>query len=290
MLSFLLAAGAAPASARAQPGLPACRVEEIEMEPCLAAYDERPVVASEPPLAQNGRRETPHVWMLVDETGAVRAAQIARSGGVDWDLAAIERAKQYRFRPALLAGRPTPAWIMLPVPAVPPPQTCADFDSPVPLSAGVAELADSTVFEAEEWGTAYHYLTLGGFRIDLFLYPAADHGPPEVQVDESIEVLRSRSVAGAPDSLAVLGRGRERVRLFGDAGGGAVTGQFARLRVWFGDEQGESYMAIFPAKDGFVKVRATYRPGRDAREIVAEFTRQVLSNQAWRERGCPRGG
>jgi hypothetical protein len=290
VLSLLLAAGAAPASAQTEPSIPLCRVEEIEIAPCLASYDVRPEVAAAPPLAQDGPRETPHVWMLVDETGAVRATQIARSGGVDWDLAAIERAKQYRFRPAMLGGRPTPAWIMLPVPAVPPPQTCADFAMPVPLSAGVARLVDSTVFEAEKWGTSYHYLSLGGFGIDLFLYPADEHGTPEAQVEESIEALRSQSVDMGPDSLSVADRGRERVRLYDTGGGGVAVGHFARLRVWFQGERGESYMAIFPAKDGFVKIRATYRPHRDAREIVDEFMRQVLSNHAWRELGCPRGG
>lgn len=291
LLPLLLASGAFQASAQVQPALPLCGVEEIEIGPCLTSYDVRPVVASEPPLAQGGGpRKTPYVWMLVDETGTVRATQIARSGGVDWDIAAIERAKQYRFTPATLGGRPAPAWIMLPVPAAPAPQTCADFDMAVPLSAGVAELVDSTVFEAEEWGVSYHYLSLGGFGIDLFLYPAAEHGPPETQVEESIEVLRSRSVDTAPDSIFVLDRGRERVRLYDSGGGGVAVGQFARLRVWFEGERGESYMAIFPARDGFVKIRATYRPHRDARDIVAEFVRQVLSQQAWREMGCPRAG
>lgn len=290
LLPLLLAAGAVPASAQAEPSIPLCRVEEIEIAPCRASYDARPLVSSEPPLADGGPRETPHVWMLVDETGTVRATQIARSGGVDWDLAAIERAEQYRFRPAMLEGRPTPAWIMLAVPAVPPPQTCADFASPVPQSAGVARLVDSTVFDAEEWGTSYHYLSIGGFGIDLFLYPADEHGSPEAQVEESIEVLRSQSVDTAPDSVAVLDRGRERVRLYDTGGGGVAVGHFARLRVWFEEERGESYMAVFPAKDGFVKIRATYRPHRDAREIVEEFVRQVLSSQAGRELGCPRGG
>lgn len=289
LLPLLLAAAAAQAGAQAHAALAPCTPAEVEMGPCLASFDAPPVLAAQPPLGEEGgRRQTPHVWMLVDETGAVRATQIARSGGMDWDLAAVARAKSYRFQPAMLGGRPTPAWILLPVPAVPPPQTCADFDMAVPLSAGVAEFVDSTVFEAEEWGTSYHYRSLGGFGIDLFLYPAAEHGPPEAQVEESIEALRSRAVRTAPDSLSVLSRGRERVRLYETGGGGVAVGWFARLRVWFDDERAESYMAVFPARDGFVKIRATYPPGGGAREIVAEFARQVLSNQAWRALGCPR--
>jgi hypothetical protein len=49
----------------------------------------------------------------------------------------------------------------------------------------------------------------------------------------------------------------------------------------------ESYLAVFPARDADLKVRATYPPSRDARRQVAEFVEQILSNRAWRMRGCP---
>jgi hypothetical protein len=265
---------------------------DIDLEPCLAPYDVAPVLAAAPaPVEPGDPRRMPHVWMLVDETGAVRATQVGRSGGgMDWDRAAVERARTFRFQPAMHGGFPTPVWILLPVPAVPPPQTCADVVMGAPMSAGVATFVDSTVFEGSEWGTAYHYLSLGGFGIDLFVYPAAEHEPAEIQIEESIEVLRSREVDTAPDSLVVVSRGRERVRAYpsGRRAGDVFTGQSARLRMWFGDERAESYIAIFPARNGFVKIRATYPLRGYGREIVAEFVRQVMTHRAWREQGCPR--
>jgi hypothetical protein len=287
-LLALLAAGAVQADAQREPRLPHCTAVDIDLQPCLAPYDVAPVLAAELPQASD-RRGMTHVWMLVDETGVVRATQVGRSGGgADWDLAAVERAKQLRFQPAMHGGFPAPVWILLPVPAVPLPQTCADVVMGAPLSAGVATFVDSTVFPEPQWGTAYHYASLGGFGIDLFVYPAAEHEAGEVQIEQSIDALRSREVDTAPDSLVVVSRGRERVRAYPSGGGAVFTGQSARLRMWFGGERAESYIAIFPVRNGFVKVRATYPLRGYGREIVAEFVRQVMTHRAWREQGCPR--
>ena len=290
LLPLAIAAAGVPAGAqRAQPLLP-CTPAQMAEAPCLSPYDVAPSVAAEPPLAQTGEeRRTSQVWMLVDETGVVREAQIGRSAGnADWDFAAVSRAREYRFQPATHGGRPVAAWILVPVAAAPRPQSCADFDMGMPLSAGVAEFMDSVVFDRPEHGTSYRYRAMSGFPIHVFVYPAVGQGSAGAQVQETIAHLRSGDVPNGPDSLSVLGGGRERVRLSARGGGGVATGHAARLRLWFGGEPAESYVAVFPAQDGFVKFRATYPPGRDERAMVGEFVEQILSDRGWRERGCPR--
>lgn len=281
-------AGAVPLAAQSQPRLPACDPAAMEYEPCASAYDTPPVLVSEADLVSTGdEARVTLVWMLVDTTGAVLTSQVGRSAGMDWDFAAVERAKGFRFHPAMHAGRPTPAWMLLPVAASPPVATCATLPMSVPLSAG-GEFVDSTVFEDPALGTAFHYRTRGGWGMDMFAYPAPEGGSPEQQVEETIVSLRSGEVRYGPDSLAVLGRGAERVRLYESGGGGVVTGRSARMRLWFGGEAAESYVAVFPSRGEFVKFRATYPATREARETVGEFLRSMLSSRGWRDRGCPR--
>lgn len=288
--ALLLVPLAGAAAAQGIEALPSCDPAEMEQVPCLADYEVAPVVVEEPPLAVTG--ETPRVsqvWMLVDTAGTVRVTQIGRTGGgMDWDFAAVARAKEYRFHPATLGGRPTAAWILLPVAAAPHVQTCADFPLRVPLSAGVGQLVDSTVFEEPSLGTSYRYESIAGFHIDVFIYPIAPGASPEDQVEQTVQALESGGVRNGPDSVAVVRRGRERVRLSESGGGGVSEGRFARMRVWFGGETAESYVAVFATPGGFVKFRATHPPSRDASAMVHEFMRQMLSNEAWRERGCPR--
>ncbi len=224
--------------------------------------------------------------MYVDETGAVRQALIGYSAGMDWDQAAIERAKQYHFQPAMLAGQPTSAWLSLPVTAVPKPQTCADFEMAVPMSAGVARFADSLVFDSPSQGRGYKYVSTMGFAYDVFLYPM-DGRTDESEVESSIQAFRAGQVRGRPDSVAVSRRGRETVRTQGE-NPQRYTGHSAHLRLWSEAVARESYVAVFAAGDQFVKFRASYTPSREARAEVAEFVRQILTNQAWRARGCPR--
>src|SRR5688572_29838007 len=164
-----LVAVATRAAAQEQAALPACEYADPAAAPCRVRYDTAPVLdpGSEPALAA-GEARKPLVWIYVDETGAVRRAQVHQPTRPDWDIAALERARQFRFRPAMLEGRAVGAWILMPVSAVPPPASCAGTDA-VPLSAG-GVLVDSVVFDRPELGRLYTY-AVGEFRIDLFVYP-----------------------------------------------------------------------------------------------------------------------
>lgn len=283
----LLAHGTVGASAQRPPDLRACAPGEAEVAPCRTSFDAAPVLLHEAPLpAVSGEARSPHVWMYVDETGAVQHAQIGFSATVDWDMAAIQRAREYRFRPATLGGEPVPAWVYMPVASIPLPQTCADFPMSVPLSAG-ALFVDSLVFDSPADGTAYSYRSLTGLPLDVYLYPGAPDRSAESDVMLTIEALQSGEVRNGPDSIAIGRHGAERVRTLGDRSS-RHTGYSARLRAWFGDQEAESFVAVFAVGDRMVKFRATHLPGRAARDEVTVFMRQILTNQAWRARGCPR--
>jgi hypothetical protein len=284
-----LLAFATRAAAQEQPPVPPCEGGSAEAAPCRAAYDTAPVLdpASQPPLAV-GEARTPLVWIYVDETGAVRRAQVQRpaGGGVDWDIAARDRARQFRFQPATLAGRPVAAWVLMPVTAVPPPASCAQSSMSVPLSAG-AQFVDSTAFDRPELGTRFGYAARG-FAIDLFVYPHAQGETARDEVDRTLAALRQGAVQGGPDGVAVVRAGPERVRpsrRFRDA---HFAGYSAVYRARLEGKPVESYVGVFPAGGEDLKVRATYPPGGDARRQVQEFVQQVLSHRAWRMRGCPR--
>ena len=138
-----------------------CAPGEADVAPCRTRFDTAAALLREAPASIHpGEARTPRVWMYVDETGVVRQAQIGYSAGMDWDRAAIERAKQYLFQPAMLDGQPTSAWVYLPVVSIPEPQTCADFEMAVPISAGVAQFVDSLVFESASQGRGYKYVVL----------------------------------------------------------------------------------------------------------------------------------
>lgn len=281
-------ASALPLAAQNQHRLPACDPAAMDDEPCASAYDTPPVLVSEADLVSTGEQpRVAQVWMLVDTTGAVLATQVGHSAGLDWDRAAVRRARAFRFRPAMQQGRPTTAWILLSVAAAPEVQTCATMPMSVPLSAG-GQFRDSTVFEDPALGTAFHYRALQGWGMDMFVYPAPEGGSPEQQVEQTIASLRSGEVSHGPDSVAVLSRGGERVRLYENGGGGIAQGPSARMRLWFQGEVVESYVAVFLSRGEFVKFRATYPAGREARETVSEFVRSMLSSRAWWDRGCPR--
>jgi protein TonB len=280
-LSLLALAGGAQAAAQGTPGLPACTPAEVERAPCRAPYEVAPVLAEVPAQpASAGEQRMPQVWMLVDATGAVRAARVERSAGVEWDAAAVERAKRFRFQPATRGGQPTPAWVMLAIPTVPLPPTCGPLPMGVPAGTGVGRFADSTVLEV---GTRYRYRSVAGFDLDVVIYPAPAGASPRQEVEAAIAALRT----GGADSLSVLSRGRERVRLYPNGGGTVTNGYAARLRVWSGGTAAESYVSVFPSHDGLLKFSATYPPGEEARFVSGEFARQILSERAWRARGCP---
>jgi hypothetical protein len=251
------------------------------------------------------------VWIYVDETGAVRRAQVHQpAGGVDRDIAARDRARLFHFQPATLAGRAVGAWVLMPVSAVPPPPSCADFAS-VPLSAG-ARYVDSTASGRPEGGARYRYAAQG-FGIDLFVYRHPEGVTPRGEVERTLALLRHGSAAGAGDSAAVVRAGPERIQSLQQGfiprradSLVVIRGDFTRVRpsrrfrgVEFEGYSAvfrgvptrtpmESYVAVFSAGDEDLEVRATYPRTRGARGQVAEFVQQVLSDRAWRMRGCPR--
>jgi hypothetical protein len=284
-LSLLALAGRA--AAQEEPAVPPCDGRDPAAAPCRARFDTPPVLdsASAAPLPA-GEGRTPLVWIYVDETGAVRHAQIQRPAGADWDIAARDRAKQFRFRPAALQGAPVAAWVLLPVRAVPPPASCAGLDMSVPRSAGGVFL-DSVVMERPEQGTVFHYAG-PGFPIDLFVYPHQEGETPRVQVEKTLRVLQEGRVAGGPESIVVRHAGPERLRPSERFPRTVFEGYTAVFRGQLAGTEMESYVGVFPAGSEDLKVRATYPPGREAREAVNVFMQQFFAYRAWRMSGCPR--
>jgi hypothetical protein len=215
----------------------------------------------------------------------VRRAQVHQPTHPDWDIAALERARQFRFRPAMLQGKAVAAWILVPVSAVPPPASCAGMDA-VPLSAG-GVLVDSIVFDRPEMGRQYTY-AVEGFGIDLFVYPRREGKTPRSEVEGTLAALRDGSVRGGPDSVTVLRAGPEQVRPSRRFREVEFAGYSAVYRATLAGVPVESYVAVFPAGEQDLKVRATHPRTRAAREQVGEFVQQILSNRAWRMKGCPR--
>jgi len=305
-----LVAIAARAAAQ-EPPAPPCEGRDPAAAPCRAPYDTAPVLdpASEPPLAEGVPRR-PLVWIYVDETGAVRRALIQRPLGVDWDIAARDRALRFRFQPAALAGRPVGAWVLMPVAAVPPPPSCADLAMSVPRSAG-ALFADSAVVEGPEPGTRFRYAARG-FGIDLFVHPHHAGETAQGEVERTLALLRQDPSRGA-DSIAVVRAGAERVPLENIRHRGRDSLAVIRARVnppgvrppppmrpaefvgysavFRGKLTGrtvESYLGVFPAGDQDLRIHASHPRTGDAGRQVQEFVEQILANRAWRMNDCPR--
>jgi len=285
VLSLLVLAGRA--AAQEEPAVPPCDGRDPAAAPCRARYDAPPALDSASVAAlPAGEGRTPLVWIYVDETGAVRHAQVHRPTGPDFDIAARDRAKQFRFRPAALQGAPVAAWVLMPVRAVPPPASCAASAMSVPLSAG-GVFVDSVVMERPELGTRFRYAT-AGFPIDLFVYPRREGDTPRAQVERAVAALQAGSVAGGPDSVSVLRAGPERLRPSDRFRGIEFAGYGAFVRGRLAGNRVESYIGVFSARDEDLKVRATYVPDADARKDLRVFVQQFLSHRAWRMSGCPR--
>jgi TonB family protein len=226
--------------------------------------------------------------MFVTTSGAVTAAQIERSAGFDFDVAAIARAKQLQFLPAQRNGSPTGVWVLLPVETTPAPEACPTMA--VPLSAGFATFADSEVLERPELGTLYRYQEMGGgLALDVFVYPQASWPRPADQVRdflESLEVMRARGEFASYDvqkqgDLKVKvrgGRPRHDFEVRGDAVRAVLSGSNGEKRT--------TYFAIFPQGESYIKFRSTYVPDRRAQRVVDEFIQQVLSARASTPRHC----
>lgn len=158
----------------------------------------------------------------------------------------------------------------------------------VPLSAGVATFVDSTVLERPELGTLYRFEGRGELRPDVFMYPSAGWGSVEDQAKaflEAMEVGRQRGrfvsfelIEEKPRNVEAKGRGR------------SVTyrGQTVRvLVVGTGGQTRESYFAVYPHADRWVKFRVSYPASAEARTVIDEFERQLLSALANNPPQCP---
>ena len=226
------------------------------------------------------------MWMLVDDSGVVRATEIQRSAGLDYDFPAVAIARSLRFRPATLSGRAVAAWVLLPIATAAQPESCPSMG--VPLSAGVATFVDSTVLERPELGTLYRFEGLGDLRQDVFIYPSAEWGSAEDQAKaflEALEVQRQRGrlvsfelIEEKPRNIEVKGRGR----------GVTFRGRTVRvLLVGPAGQTRESYFAVYPHADRWVKIRVSYAPSAEARQLIDEFERQLLSALADNPPQCP---
>ena len=285
LAAALLAACRPPAADTRTPvpaSLPSCAPGAPESFPCQLPYDAEPVVEPRPALLAAGTR-TPHVWIFVDEGGAVKAAEIGRSAGVAYDRPAVALAKGFRFRPATLGGRAVPAWVLLSVATTAEPESCPSMG--VPLSAGVAAFVDSAVLERPELGTLYRFAEeeevradTVELRFDVFIYPAAEvWGSPEEQGEAFLKALEIGQQRGRFRSFEVLGKETQSVSV--DNRGRAMKVPVHTIRVMLETAAGpgESYFAVFPYLDRNVKIRVTSPPSGEARRVIDEFLRQLVS-------------
>lgn len=77
--------------------------------------------------------------LTIDAEGKVEKAEVALSGGKDFDFAALEAVKQWEFDPATRDGRPVHAKIRVPFHFAPPHQTTPRATSTVPSQAAEEE-------------------------------------------------------------------------------------------------------------------------------------------------------
>lgn len=158
----------------------------------------------------------------------------------------------------------------------------------VPLSAGGATFVDSTLLEHQGLGRRYRFVALGDGRFDVFIYPASGWSAPDMQARlfvETLDSMRQRGdIAGfeitqnQPLTLDVKGRGRR----------ASFRGHTVSLRLHTPSGPArESYFAVFPYRDRYVKFRVTHFPDSDAGRVIGEFVRQLLSSLAARAPHCP---
>ncbi len=79
----------------------------------------RPIYDPEPEYSEEARKAkwqgTVVLWVVVGPDGKVHDLRVVRSLGLGLDEKAMEAVKQYRFRPALLQGKPVPVAISVEV-------------------------------------------------------------------------------------------------------------------------------------------------------------------------------
>lgn len=197
---------------------------------------------------------------------------------IAFDAAATGRARELRFKPATLGGRPVPAWILVPI------TTRAGVWCPtmeVPLSAGDAILVDSTVLERPELGTVYRYQTIRGLPIDLFLYPAEPIPSPAREAARFLESLGLIRAQGDLKAFEVVRSGPLQIRASrGARPDTTISGHEVRVRLE--PPQGEpveSWFAVFDSDSRYLKVRATYQPKGGTLAVLQKFVSQVLSSR-----------
>ncbi|HXX64907.1 MAG TPA: energy transducer TonB [Bacteroidota bacterium] len=101
----------APSASLADTTKPPPEFVPVEIEPEVLVKKE-PVY---PALALKAGIEG-KVWVKswIDEQGMVRDVQIIRSDNDTFNQAAIDAAKQFRFKPAILNGKPVAVWVTFP--------------------------------------------------------------------------------------------------------------------------------------------------------------------------------
>lgn len=158
----------------------------------------------------------------------------------------------------------------------------------VPLSAGVASFVDSTVLERPELGTLYRFKGLGGLRHDVFIYPSGAWGSPAEQAKIFLEAMEVEQQRGRFRSFELI---EEKPRnIEAKASGRAVTFRGHSVRILVKATSGqpfESYFAVFPHADRWVKIRATNPPSAETRKVIDEFQQQLLSALAGNPARCP---
>ncbi|HEU4996755.1 MAG TPA: hypothetical protein VFT29_18190 [Gemmatimonadaceae bacterium] len=253
--------------------------EPVDDHPCRVAVDRVAMLRSSVDTSIAAAK-TPRVWVLVSATGEVKHTRIHQSAGVDADLAAVKVAKELRFEPAAIAGRPVASWLVLPINVSAVPESC-DIMA-VPASAGVARFVDSTVFDKPDLGTQYHFaaakdLGLDDALFDVFLFPATNWPEPARQGADMITVLEGYQRDGKLAEFHVLKAGAERVDVQSSATRKRFEGYMVRAELKTTDEVNlESLMWVFRDRDRYVKFRITYPPTRGYREAAVGFIIQVL--------------
>src|SRR5437867_5428826 len=241
--------------------LPACDTNAPHSFPCVTPFDTPPVLLNAPQPV-GGARKTPRVWVYVTESGVVTATQIARPAGLDFDVAAIALAKQLRFTPASLGGRPVGVWFVVPITTEAAPTPCSDMA--VPISAGWARFADSQHLERPELGTLYRYhgfARIAGLTLDVFIYPQTGWPSVEEQVQAFPKTLELMQQRGELSAYEVLGSDEVKVEVRSARLGREITihgfGVRVKLREGSGQEL-NSYFAVFPEEQKYIKFRVTY--------------------------------
>lgn len=183
------------------------------------------------------------------------------------------------------------------VACVPPAATREPESCPVmavPLNAGVVTFRDSAVLETPELGTRYRFrgeegTGLGVLLVDVFIYPAAGWSPPAGQASVFLEALDTLQRQGRIASFEVQRSEREAIRLSRAGRTSEVVGHMVRLGMTLrpGDVR-ESYFAVFPDGERYLKFRATYAPSPATRDAIDTVVRGVLLARAARPSHCPR--